>query len=48
MKNLNELYETPCVEIIKAQVEQCILSGSYGKPGAPGQDSGYVNPGFDL
>ena len=48
MKKLNELYEAPRVEVTEMQVEQCILSGSYGDPGEPGQDSGYNYPDFDL
>ena len=41
MKNMNLFYEAPCMEIAEMQVEQCVLSGSYGDPGKPGQDSGY-------
>lgn len=48
MKRLNEFYEAPCMEVMEVQVEQCILAGSYGESGAPGQDSGYVDPDFDL
>lgn len=48
MKKQNELYEAPCIEVMQMQVEQCVLAGSYGDPGDPGQDSGYLNPDFDL
>lgn len=48
MKKLNELYDAPCMEIIDMQVEQCILTGSYGAPGEPGQDSGYNDFDGDL
>lgn len=42
MKKLNELYEAPCMEITEMQVEQCILSASYGDAGDAGQKSGYL------
>ena len=48
MKKLNELYEAPCIEVTQMQVEQCVLAGSYGDYGDPGQDSGYLDPDFDL
>ena len=48
MKKLNELYEAPCIEVTQMQVEQCVLAGSYGDLGDPGQDSGYIDPDFDL
>ena len=48
MKKLNELYEAPCIEVMQMQVEQCVLAGSYGDLGDPGQDSGYIDPDFDL
>lgn len=48
MKKLNEIYEAPCVEVTEMQVEQSVLSGSYGDAGEPGQDSGYNDPDFDL
>lgn len=48
MKKLNELYEAPCIEVMQMQVEQCVLAGSYGDPGEPGQDSGFIDFGEDL
>lgn len=48
MKKLNELYQTPRMEVTEMQVEQCILSGSYGDDGDPGQASYYIDPDFDL
>ncbi len=45
MKNLNPLYETPCLEVIEIQVEQSILTDSYGGPGEPGQGSGFLDGG---
>ncbi len=48
MKKLNVVYEAPCMEIAEMQVEQCILSGSYGDLGGPGQDSGFIDPDFGL
>ncbi len=48
MKKLNEFYEAPRMEVTEMQVEQCILSGSYGAPGYPGQDSDYNDYGDDL
>lgn len=48
MKKLNDAYEAPCMVVTEMQVEQCILNGSYGDPGEPGQDSGYNDPDFDL
>ena len=48
MKILNALYETPCIEVMAMQVEQCVLAGSYGEPGNPGQDSGFIDPDFGL
>lgn len=48
MKKLNAVYETPCLEVTEIQVEQCILSGSYGEAGDAGQESGYLDPDFDL
>lgn len=48
MKKLNDAYEAPCMVVTEMQVEQCVLSGSYGDPGEPGQDSGYNDPDFDL
>ena len=45
MKKLNELYQAPCIEVTEMLVEQCILAGSYGDPGAPGQDSGFIDFG---
>ena len=41
MKKENMFYDAPCMEMSEMQVEQCVLSGSYGAPGNPGQDSGY-------
>lgn len=41
MKKQDVLYEAPCVEITQLQVEQCILSASYGDCGDAGQDSDY-------
>lgn len=48
MKNLDVLYETPCVKVMEMQVEQSVLVGSYGDYGDPGQDSDYLDPDFDL
>ncbi len=45
MKKLNEHYEAPCIEVTEMQVEQCVLAGSFGEPGAPGQDSGFIDFG---
>ena len=47
MKELKALYEAPSMEVIELQMEQCIMSDSYGGLGAPGQGSGY-NDGPDL
>lgn len=48
MKKMNVFYETPCMEIAEMQVEQCVLSGSYGDVGAAGQKSGFVDFSEDL
>lgn len=48
MKKFNALYEAPRVEVTEMQVEQCILSGSYGDAGEPGQDSGFLDFGEDF
>lgn len=48
MKNLNAVYESPNLEVLEIQVEQCILSTSYGDPGSPGQGSGYLDFGDDF
>ena len=42
------VYEAPCAEVMEMQVEQCILSSSYGEPGDPGQGSGYLDFGEDV
>lgn len=49
MKRTNAVYEAPCMEITEMQVEQCILSGSYGDEGEAGQKSTYLDwEGGDL
>lgn len=48
MKKMKEVYEAPFLEVTEIQVEQCVLIGSYGDEGEPGQDSGYNDPDFDL
>lgn len=47
MKEFNAVYEAPCLEVVELQMEQCVLSGSYGEPGMPGQGSGII-PGDDI
>ena len=47
MKELKALYEAPSMEVIELQMEQCIMSDSYGGPGDPGQGSDYLDgPGL--
>lgn len=41
MKKLNDAYEAPCLKVAEMQLEQCILTSSYGDYGDPGQDSDY-------
>lgn len=48
MKKQNVAYDAPCMEVTELQMEQCILSGSYGEAGDAGQESGYLDPDFDL
>lgn len=48
MKKLNYAYEAPCLKVAEMQLEQCILTSSYGDYGDPGQDSYYNDPDFDL
>ncbi|MBQ6689493.1 MAG: hypothetical protein IJN02_09720 [Bacteroidales bacterium] len=48
MKKMKAVYEAPFLEVTEIQVEQCVLIGSYGDEGEPGQDSGYNDPDFDL
>lgn len=48
MKKINEVYETPHLEVMEIQVEQCILTDSYGGPGDAGQGSGYLDFGDDF
>ena len=48
MKELKALYEAPSMEVIELQMEQCIMSDSYGGPGDPGQGSGYLDFPGDL
>lgn len=51
MKKQYAVYEAPCVDVMEMQVEQSLLVGSYGDYGDygdAGQDSGYLDPDFDL
>lgn len=48
MKKLDVVYEAPSIKVMQMQVEQCVLAGSYGDYGDPGQDSDYLDPDFDL
>jgi len=48
MKKSSEIYEAPCMEIIAIQVEQSVLTSSYGEAGEPGQGSGYLDFGDDF
>lgn len=41
MKKLNDAYEAPCLKVAEMQLEQCVLTSSYGDYGDPGQDSDY-------
>lgn len=47
MKDVKVRYAAPEMDVIELQMEQCIMTDSYGEPGMPGQGSGFIN-GDDI
>lgn len=48
MREKNELYEAPFMEVAEVEVERGIATSPYGAAGDAGQDSDYIDYGDEF